>query len=419
MKTIIRRGIGVLLFSLLLVLSVTGISRFLDKTDVDEKYSQFFAAGTNFDVIFMGTSHTYNTILPQELWDRHGIASYNWGQSNCTVPIDYYVLQMLCGYTDPELVVIDLYGLAEYAHIGNGKYRTDARDQQRVQFDAFPLSRLKIEAVNDIFDDYDDRWDFLFPLAIYHNRWTEIRRDNFSPRDIPQLGAAFVLGVQETDYTEPAPGTPRPLECTGMEYLEKIISFCRERDIQMLFTYLPFAAEDSCADTAAALEAYFQDIPDCRYLNMLSLGIPDYRSDVYTDGSHLNYIGAAAVTDWLGGYLAEQYPSLVRKEDPAYACWNDGYAAYRAYKISRFREGALYDNLQLLYGKDFYGTLTLTPEAADALQKDTTARHLLRRLGENIIVTVDSNAEGSVFAVHDCRSGETVFQSGNTGISGT
>ena len=310
MKTILQRGIGILLFSVLLMLSLTGVSRFLDKTDVDEKYSQFFAAETNFDVIFMGTSHTYNTILPQELWNRHGIASYNWGQSNCTVPIDYYVLQMLCGYTDPQLVVIDLYGLAEYADIGNGKYRTDARDQQRVQFDVFPLSRLKIEAVTDIFDDYEDRWDFLFPLAIYHNRWTEIRKDNFSPRDIPQKGAAFVLGVQETDYTEPAPGTPYPLDFAGMDYLENIISFCREQGIEMLFTYLPFVSEEGCADTAAALEVWFENYPDCRYLNMLHLGLPDYRTDVYTDGSHLNYIGAAAVTDWLGGYLTENYHPL-------------------------------------------------------------------------------------------------------------
>ena len=42
MKTILQRGIGVLLFSVLLMLSLTGVSRFLDKTDVDEKYSQFF-----------------------------------------------------------------------------------------------------------------------------------------------------------------------------------------------------------------------------------------------------------------------------------------------------------------------------------------------------------------------------------------
>lgn len=412
MKTIIRRGIGVVLFLTLLVLSITGISRFLDKTDVDEKYTQFFDAETNFDVIFMGTSHTYNTILPQELWNRHRIASYNWGQSNCTIPIDYYVLQMLCDYTDPKLVVIDLYGLAEYAGIGNGKYRTDARDQQRVQFDGFPLSRLKIEAVEDIFDDYEDRRDFLFPLAIYHNRWTEIRKDNFFPRDIPQKGAAFVLGVKETAYTEPENGTPYHMESVGMEYLEKIMAFCREKGIQMLFTYLPFVAEDGCADTAATFEVIFQNYPDCPYLNMLHLGIVDYRTDTYTDASHLNYIGAAAVTDWLGGYLAENYPTLVRKNDPAYAHWNDEYEKYVAYKASRFLDGALYNNLQLLYGDDFQGTLTVTSETADALRKDGVAQNLIERLGENITVTEDSMAERSVFIVTDCKSGEVVFTGG-------
>ena len=396
MKTIIRHGVSVLVFSLLLALSLAGVGEFLDKTDVDEKYTQFFEAETNFDVIFMGTSHTYNSILPQELWDRHGIASYNWGQSNCTVPISYYVLQMLCEYTDPKLVVIDLYGLAEYAHIGNGKYRTDARDQQRVQFDPFPPTKLKAEAVADIFDDYEDRWDFLFPLAIYHNRWTEISKDNFSPRDIPQKGAAFVLGVQPADYTEPETGTPYTLDFTGMEYLEKIIDWCRERDIGMLFTYLPFAAEEGCADTAAAFGEYFRDKPDCPYLNMLHLGIIDYRTDIYTDGSHLNYIGAAVVTDWLGAYLAQEYPALVRTEDPAYAHWNTDYDKYVDYKRSRFRDDvyrdgvlhtdALYDNLQLLYGDDFHGELTIPAAMAEQLREDETTRNLIRRLGDRITV---------------------------------
>lgn len=409
MRTILRHTAGVVLFAALLLLSLMGVSRFLDKPDVDEKYTQFFEAETNFDVIFMGTSHTYNTILPQELWARHGIASYNWGQSNCTIPIDYYILRLLCGYTEPKLVVIDLYGLAEYAHIGNGKYRTDARDQQRVQFDGFPLSRLKIEAVEDIFDDYDNRLDFLFPLAIYHNRWTEIRKDNFSPRDIPQKGAAFVLGVRETTYTEPEDGTPYPLDFVGMEYLAKILSFCRERGIQILFTYLPFVAEEGCADTAASFAAYFGEQPDCRYLNLLHAGLVDYGTDVYTDGSHLNYIGAAAVTDWLGGYIAEEYPALVRANDPAYAHWDEDYAKYVAYKASRFRDGALYDNLQLLYGGDFSGTLLVTPETADALRGDTMARQLIDRLGANVTVVEDDGAERSALIVTERESGEVVF----------
>jgi len=416
MRSVLQKTIGVVLFVAILLVSIIGISNFLDKTDVDEKYKQFFAEENNFDVIFMGTSHTYNTILPQEMWKDHGIPSYNWGQSNCTIPIDYYVLRMLCEYTSPKLVVIDLYGLMEYANIGNGKYRTDARDQQRVQFDAFPLSRLKIDAVYDIFDDYEQRWDFLFKLAIYHNRWDEITKHNFEPRNIPQKGAAFVLGVHGMDYTEKEGGTPYQLEAVGMDYLEQIINFCSERQIQLLFTYLPFVADESNADTASAFDSFFTEYPNCDYINMLNLGIVDYRTDVYSDASHLNYIGAVTVTDWLGEYIAEHYPSVVHADDSNYVGWNDDYDEYVDYKISRFTEGKLYDNLQLLYGNDFHGEIIVSIDEQSMLSNGTI-NDLLSRLGDRITVTVDPLAENDNtidFSVTDLRSGETVFTSRET-----
>ncbi len=412
MKLLIQRMAAVLAFFLLLYGAVTAAGAFLDKTDVDEKYKQFFIEEANFDVIFMGTSHTYNTLMPQEMWNRHAIPSYNWGHSNCSMPINYYVLQMVCEYTSPKLLVIDLFGLLENAEVGNGKYRPDVRDQQRVQFDAFPLSRLKVQAVKDIFDDYDDRADFLFKIAIYHNRWTEIKKDNFSPRNIPQKGAAFILGVHPLEYSEIQTATPYAPHGTGMEYLKKIIDFCRENHIRMLFTYLPFAAMQENADAAAVFEEFFKDYPDCTYLNMLDLGLIDYRTDVYTDASHLNYIGAAVLTDYLGAYIAEQYPDVVHAEDPAYRQWDTDYDEYVDYKISRFAKDAFYNNLQLLYGEDFHGEITVNESCLALFESDTTAQHLIRRLGDRISVRTAPGEEiGGFFrfSVTDNRTGETVF----------
>ena len=124
-KKIVQRCGCVLLFAVLLALSIHAAARFLDKTDVDEKYKQFFASDTDFDVIVMGTSHAYNMILPQEMWRACGIASYNWGQGNCTLPEDYYILQLLSRYTSPKLVVIDLFGFVGHYRISG---RLDRRD---------------------------------------------------------------------------------------------------------------------------------------------------------------------------------------------------------------------------------------------------------------------------------------------------
>ncbi|MCR4905526.1 MAG: hypothetical protein K6A33_05545 [Clostridiales bacterium] len=409
MKKTLRRAGGILLFALLLVLSVNAAARFLDKTDVDEKYKQFFASDTNFDVIIMGTSHAYNTILPQELWRGYGIASYNWGQNNCSLPEDYYILQLLSRYTAPKLVVVDLYGFVESAEVGNGKVRPDSRDLQRVQFDPFPLSRLKIEAVRDLFDDYDKRYDFLFPFAMYHSRWSEIRKDNFSPRDIPQKGAAFVLGFYDASgYVEPQTGTARTLTTVNVGYLDKLIAYCRENGIEMLFTYVPFLADQAAADAIATVEALLRENYGIPLLNMLEMDLADWRTDAY-DASHLNHIGAVDVTDYLGEYIADRYPALVHRDDPAYASWDADYDHYIDYKISRFEPGKLYNNLALLYGSDFRGEVILS-EGYD-VTADRLFADLLDRLGSRVTVRgSDQHASGFVLEVTDNRTGEVVFR---------
>lgn len=417
-KQVINRIIGAILFCTLLMGCMGGISAILDKPDVDEKYRQFFAEDKNIEVIFLGTSHTYNTVMPQEIWDEWGIPSYNFGHSNCTLPISYHVLRMLDAYTDPSLVVVDLFSVFEYAKIGNGKYRTDSRDQQRVQFDAFPLSKLKLEAVNDVFDDYEDRIDFLFKPTIYHNRWTELGTGNFKARNIPQKGAAFMLGAKAMpEYREGAKGVASELPPIGREYLERIVSYCEQHNIRVLFTFMPFVAEQESVHAAASFDAYFSKEylalnPHVAYINMLNGGIIDYSTDVYTDASHLNYIGSAVVTDWLGGYIAEYYPDTICKEDPSYDSWNRDYAKYVDYKISRFTKGNLYENLQLLYGNDFTAELIVQRADAERFKSDTMAQNLKERLTETLKVdyTEEKDASYLTLKVTDCRTGTVVFE---------
>ena len=71
----IKAIISVVVFIALLFSAIFACSDFLEYKQASIEYEPFFEAKTNFDVIFLGTSHMYNSILPMELWKEYGIAS--------------------------------------------------------------------------------------------------------------------------------------------------------------------------------------------------------------------------------------------------------------------------------------------------------------------------------------------------------
>ena len=77
MQTKAKNLIKALLFTLGLCLIVMGLSRVFERKTSAQMYDAFFDAKENFDVLFLGTSHTSNGVLPLQLWQEQGIGSYN------------------------------------------------------------------------------------------------------------------------------------------------------------------------------------------------------------------------------------------------------------------------------------------------------------------------------------------------------
>ena len=115
MKSVkLKRIISCILFATLLLGAIVKCADLLEYKEARKKYTPFYESETNFDVIFLGTSHMWNHVLPMELWKDYGISSYNWGYSNCTPAENYYLIQDILKYTSPKVVVMDVYGLTEY-----------------------------------------------------------------------------------------------------------------------------------------------------------------------------------------------------------------------------------------------------------------------------------------------------------------
>ncbi len=357
MKTKIKHFVQGVVFVILLALSIHACGEFMEYKEAHEKYNDFFEAETNLDVIFLGTSHTWNSVLPMEMWKEYGISSYNWGYSNCTPAESYYLFKDIVKYTEPKLVVMDMFGLFEYQD-GNGKYRGDRIEQQHVQFDEIPFSMNKLEAAIDIFDDYEHRLDFAFNLMMYHNRWVELDERDFNVTTNPEKGSSMLVGLGKgVQYWPMGTNEKRPLDSVCCEYFEKFLRFCYEEDIQVLCVYLPFPADESCQKAANSIDEMVDYYINAEYVNMLNMGIVDFSTDMYSDGNHLNFTGAAKVTQWLGDYISTNYDLDDYSKNEH---WLEDHREYVEYKIDKIDDtNSLYDKLLACYGSDFDVNLIL------------------------------------------------------------
>ena len=326
----IQRLLSCLVFVMLLLIAIAKCADVLEYKEARIKYTPFYESSTNFDVIFLGTSHVRNHILPIEMWKDYGIASYNWGYANCTPAENYYLIQDILKYTSPKVVVMDVYGLVEYEEFENGKYRTDRIEQQHVQFDSLPIWSLsKIKASKDVFDNYENNEDFIWNFIMYHNRWTELGKDDFEYEITTEKGAYFITGLGTGSFTPISEDEKTTIDSVCYPYFLKTIEYCQERGIRVLCVYLPYPAAEKQQRVANSIGDIVEKYSNCSYVNMLNKNILNLNTDIASDDSHLNYSGAKKVTSWLGKYLREKYSLDDYSSDLS---WEKDYRAYQEYK---------------------------------------------------------------------------------------
>lgn len=332
----------------------------------DFKYMPFFEQEEDFDILFIGTSHVINGIFPMELWHDYGMVSYNFGGDGNRIATSYWVMENAFDYTTPKLVVIDCYGLSEtrkihpeFAHL-------------HPCFDAFPLSKTKVRAVFDLLDGKASveettengtrtrsGMELIWDYSIYHSRWNEVGREDYIADYTKEKGAVSRIKVGDP-VIEVREHTERKLEedTVSVEYLEKMIADCQEREIEVLLTYLPMKTTET--EQLEANRVY--DIAGqygVNYINFLDLDIVRGETDYY-NGDHLNPSGARKITDYIGQYIADNYSIPDHREDKTYENWYADYEDYAAYKLDNLKNCDSLDNyLMLLADKNYVSVIEM------------------------------------------------------------
>jgi len=363
-------------FVLLLGIVLACCSRVLERKASSNQFGPFLKNPQQYDVLFFGDSRFVNCLFPMELWEDYGIAGYNLSCYGNTMPVTYWSMMNAFDYVTPKVAVIAINGVRKDLKV------TGSSSDVHTAFDFFPLSRTKIQAIEDLMDDpqaadddgnryVDMKWEYYFTLGKYHSRWSEIVPNDFSGNPNVQKGADMMVGVAQCeDYDIIDDDLYAEEQGVGYSYMRRAIEECQERGIEVLLVHLPYpASEDSQmnANTVGSIaEEYGVDYHD--FVRMDS--VVDYAVDCYDQQAHLNPSGGWKITDFLGQYLRERYDLADHRGDSSYANWQQDQQNYAAYKQKLIAAQNNLESLLVMLHDDSVSVDIAVKEQADLYWND-------------------------------------------------
>ena len=383
LRMLIRCGIMLVA----LVIALRYLSNLLQRKDSVNRYRPFLEQDADFDVLFLGSSHTMNDVYPMELWRDYGIVSYNLGGPANRLATTYWVMKNALDYTSPKLMVVDGFFLGY-------EIKTDFRMEfVHSSLDGFPLSLTKIIMLLDLMNDpaYDTAEDkeertllnMLWKFRLYHERWADNNTDWFTTDWNREKGAEAQIGIAVP--REIANESERKGQFEGdsvsIQYLRRIISECQSKGIEVLLTYLPFPAAQ--VDWHEANRLYeIADEYGVNYINFLDTDIVDFSTDCYDSSAHLNASGARKVTNYLGRYIMEHYDIADQRDNPLYSSWHEDYADYEKLKTEWLKQQTALDRYLMLLADRHYDVFIEVDNPV--LWMDQKYVNLARNLGADV-----------------------------------
>lgn len=325
-----RRILGTVLFLITGILIFCGISEVLRRKTAeatDMVHSFYEIEEDTLDVLFLGSSHLYYGVQPNELWRDYGITSYVMGSPEQTAATSYFLLKEAFTRQKPKVVVMESY------YLWNSKlYNGEARLRQA--FDGMRFGKTKIEMVREMLPEagIKEKLTYFLPFLKYHSRWSQLEDYDFVTKP-------FLKGAR-LDYTTVAledPGIPKKstkIPEDSMKYLDRIIQLCEENDAEFVMMAIPFGVE---TDNRRYKKRQGLNLTLEEYLSGEGIPFLFYQRDYpeiinfsldFRDKTHLNTYGAVKLTRHLGEWLTEHCDLEGHKGESAYASWEEDLKQY-------------------------------------------------------------------------------------------
>lgn len=285
------------------------------------------------DVIYLGSSHMFSSISPEDIFMDYGITGYILSSSCQKVWQSYFYLMEAMETQKPKVVMLDTFMALD------GGPQSEAFNREAIENMKF--SKAKIESVKmavSMNEEGEFELGYWFPLLRYHDRWSELEEKDFkyftTENRSPCKGFLPRIGVVEAafNYESYETGYASEMNALCREYLDKIKELCETNGCQLILVKIPTCLWNG--DNASTVASYAEE-NNLVYLdynadeNLRKQVNIDWSVDSLDGGNHLNYDGAMKMTDVVGAYLDEHFEFQDKRGASDYELWQDDYKYYK------------------------------------------------------------------------------------------
>ena len=291
---------------------------------------EFYTQAKDPDVVFLGASTVHYCVSPDHMWKTSGFTSYDRSNASQTMWQSYYMLKDTLSVTRPSLVVLDV------SFVRNGEEFIE-EPSSRKAIDGMRDPLAKLGAAMSSKGEDEQVISYFLPVLRFHSRWKELDRDDwvyaFKRIDVTHDGYLmdFSIAKEQHIYENTEPPLPAFPEKSA-DYLNRIIRECADKGIPLFLMRTPSfqtgwydeydeMMDDLCEKEGLAYVNFTKKVED--------IGI-DVRRDYIDDGQHMNVVGAHKFSEYLGGYLRDNYELPFHDNDAVSDSWNRKLLAYES-----------------------------------------------------------------------------------------
>lgn len=255
------------------------------------------------DVLIVGNSLSFTSIVPIEMWKEHGFTSYVTGTPAQILPDSIRFTYNAMKTQSPKIVILEADNLFEGTGI--------AGIAEQFAFQCLPIL------------EYHDRWKSLNVNDFFGKidyTWTEDLKGYYYTQDV--ISCSDVSPIKPTKEKA-------HISKTNKLYLKLLNKYCTQNNAKLILVSTPniknwnYKKHNAAKGFAEELGIDFLDF------NVINDAVQiDWENDTRDNGYHLNHFGAVKVTNYLGKYLSEKNILEDHRKDDKYKEWDEALERY-------------------------------------------------------------------------------------------